>query len=139
MDGVMDAYKNAINRANLYGPTHFSPLLDMVNEMTESMNVTQVNQKYNILLIITDGVINDMQKTIDEIVRGSRLPLSIIIVGVGSADFSSMDQLDADETPLYSQKFRRYMDADIVQFVPFREFSQNPMLLAKETLQEVPN
>lgn len=31
------------------------------------------------------------------------------------------------------------MDADIVQFVPFREFSHNPMLLAKETLQEVPN
>lgn len=98
----MEAYKNAINRANLYGPTHFSTLLDLVNEMTENLNVTQVNQKYNILLIITDGVINDMQKTIDEIVRGSRLPLSIIIVGVGSADFASMDQLDADETPLYS-------------------------------------
>ena len=25
-----------------------------------------------------------------------------------------------------------------MQFVPFREFSLNPMLLAKETLQEVP-
>lgn len=110
----MEAYKNAINRVNLYGPTHFASLLDLVNEMTENMNVTQTNQKYNILLIITDGVINDMQKTIDEIVRGSRLPLSIIIVGVGSADFAAMDQLDADETPLYSQKYRRYMDADIV-------------------------
>jgi hypothetical protein len=38
-------------------------------------------------LILTDGIINDMQKTIDEIVRGSDLPLSIIIVGVGEADF----------------------------------------------------
>jgi len=26
------------------------------------------------------------------------------------------------------------MSADIVQFVPFREFANNPMLLAKETL-----
>jgi len=49
-----------------------------------------------------------------------------------------MDQLDADETPLFSQKYRRYMSADIVQFVPFREFALNPMLLAKETLNEVP-
>jgi len=49
-----------------------------------------------------------------------------------------MDQLDADETPLYSQRYQRQMSSDIVQFVPFREFSQNPMLLAKETLQEVP-
>jgi len=53
-------------------------------------------------MIITDGIINDMQKTIDEIVRGSGLPLSIIIVGVGNEDFSSMETLDADEEPLYS-------------------------------------
>jgi hypothetical protein len=59
--------------------------------MTEHMKVNQVNQKYNILLIITDGIINDMQATINEVVRGSDLPLSIIIVGVGSADFSAMD------------------------------------------------
>jgi len=30
------------------------------------------------------------------------------------------------------------MSADIVQFVPFRDFASNPMMLAKETLQEVP-
>jgi vacuolar-type H+-ATPase subunit F/Vma7 len=53
--------------------------------------------------LITDGIINDMQKTIDEIVRGSSLPLSIIIVGVGQEDFSSMQVLDADDEPLYSK------------------------------------
>lgn len=60
------------------------------------------HQSYNILLIITDGVISDMPKTIDEIVRGSDLPLSIVIVGVGEADFDSMETLDADTNPLYS-------------------------------------
>lgn len=54
------------------------------------------------MLIITDGVISDLQKTIDQVVRGSDLPLSIVIVGVGEADFSSMDVLDADDDPLYS-------------------------------------
>ena len=58
-------------------------------------------------MIITDGVISDLQKTIDQIVYGSELPLSIIIVGVGSADFSAMDELDADETPLYSSVYRK--------------------------------
>jgi vacuolar-type H+-ATPase subunit F/Vma7 len=51
--------------------------------MAEHANVSQENQRYQILMIITDGIINDLQKTIDEIVRGSELPLSIIIVGVG--------------------------------------------------------
>ncbi len=43
-----------------------------------------------------------MQKTIDEIVRGSELPCAIIIVGVGDADFETMEVLDGDEEALYS-------------------------------------
>ncbi len=52
-------------------------------------NMHRMN-KYYILLIITDGLINDMEDTTDEIVRASGLPISIIIVGVGDEDFTSM-------------------------------------------------
>ena len=138
MDGVIEAYKNALQNVNLYGPTNFAPIIELINDMAESEHVDQTNQKYNILLIITDGIINDMQKTIDQIVRGSSLPLSIIIVGVGNDDFESMDILDADEVPLYSMRYKKNMEADIVQFVPFREFKHNPAELAKQTLEEVP-
>ena len=70
--------------------------------------------------------------------RGSSLPLSIIIVGVGNDDFKNMDILDADKEPLYSQRYCKNMEADIVQFVPFRDFRNNPAELAKQTLEEVP-
>ena len=43
-----------------------------------------------------------MDRTIDQIVSASTLPLSIVIVGVGSADFSKMEILDADDEPLKS-------------------------------------
>ena len=122
----------------LYGPTYFSEILSAINGRCENMEVSNYHQAYQILLIITDGIINDMEKTIDEVVRGSDLPLSIVIVGVGDADFESMDTLDADVNPLYSQKYRRYMSRDIVQFVPFREFKNDTFKLAKETLQEIP-
>lgn len=49
-----------------------------------------------------------------------------------------MDVLDADDTPLYSKRFKKYMASDIVQFVPFNEFKNDPRKLAKETLEEVP-
>jgi hypothetical protein len=42
----------------------------------------------------------DKQNTVDAIVNASGLPLSIIIVGVGSADFTAMEELDADKEPL---------------------------------------
>ena len=43
---------------------------------------------YFVLLIITDGVITDMPQTVQAIISASSLPMSIIIVGVGDADFS---------------------------------------------------
>jgi hypothetical protein len=43
-----------------------------------------------------------MDRKIEEIVNASTLPLSIVIVGIGSADFSKMEVLDADDEPLKS-------------------------------------
>lgn len=52
---------------------------------------------YMILLIITDGEIHDMAKTVDLICASSELPLSIVITGVGNEDFTNMNILDADD------------------------------------------
>jgi len=48
------------------------------------------------MLILTDGTITDYQKTVDQIVKASDLPISIIIIGVGGADFEAMENLDGD-------------------------------------------
>lgn len=61
LDGVLDAYKNAIKNLNFFGPTHFNEIINTVNNMAEDLKVSQDNQKYIILLIITDGIINDME------------------------------------------------------------------------------
>lgn len=54
-------------------------------------------QNYFILLILTDGVITDMDQTKQAVVAASGLPMSIIIVGVGGADFAMMEELDSDD------------------------------------------
>ncbi len=59
---------------------------------------------YHILLILTDGMIHDMPETTDLIVECANYPLSIIIVGIGNADFSNMEKLDGDEVRLRNQK-----------------------------------
>jgi len=76
-------------------------------------------------------------------VNSSTLPLSIIIVGVGTADFSAMEVLDADTVPL--QANGRLASRDIVQFVPLNKFisqvtdhSAARTHLAREVLAEIP-
>ena len=77
-----------------------------------------------------------MQQTIDSIVELSKLPISIIIVGVGQANFDKMDALDSDDELLRGSY--GVAQADIVQFVPFKNFKTNSAGLAQEVLHEVP-
>lgn len=86
-----------------------------------------------------------MYDTKEAIVDASSLPLSIIIVGIGDADFSEMDELDSDNTMLTAPSGRK-AQRDIVQFVPFNKFLHsglNPTIgrlhLAREVLREVPD
>ncbi|KAJ4458657.1 putative Nicotinic receptor-associated protein 1 [Paratrimastix pyriformis] len=101
LQGMLAAYGNAIAQTELYGPTNFAPQ----------------QQKYFVLLIITDGEITDLDQTISAIVRASQLPLSVIIVGVGSASFSNMKALDSDEALLADASGKRCV-RDIVQPQP---------------------
>ena len=65
------------------------------------------------------------------------MPLSIIIVGIGNENFEKMETLDADDEPLVSS-YNETMKRDIVQFVPFKKYKNNPMILREEVLMEIP-
>jgi len=137
--GIMDVYKFAVQQVVLYGPTNFTQVINVASQIA-SRGVSQTNQRYYILLIITDGEISDMDSTINEIVNASYLPMSIIIVGVGSGGFNNMNILDGDGGLLKSPFTKRIAERDIVQFVPFSKYkSVDPSRLAAETLAEVPN
>ena len=73
-------------------------------------------QMYHIFLILTDGAIHDMKETKDLIVECSKYPLSVIIIGIGNADFSNMIALDGDDVVLRNSRGEP-TQRDIVQFV----------------------
>lgn len=135
IDGVLEAYRSALDHVRLSGPTVFSEILDRVARGVADQRVTQASQRYSILLIITDGTINDIEATMEQVIRASRLPISVVILGVGDADWTDMNLLDADdeESPLHS-----LVERDIVQFVPFRNYRSTPEVLASKVLEEIP-
>ncbi|XP_014901432.1 copine-3 isoform X1 [Poecilia latipinna] len=138
VEGVVQAYRACLPQVKLYGPTNFSPIINHVACFAKQAIQQTTASQYFVLLIITDGVITDMDQTRNAIVNASRLPMSIIIVGVGAADFSAMEFLDGDDGRLRSLSGEAAM-RDIVQFVPFRNFQNAPSeVLAKSVLAEVP-
>ena len=137
MDNVLKEYRKFITQIQLWGPTNFAPMInDLNNEVKENLKNGLV-MHYNILMILTDGQINDMQNTIDALVEASYLPISVIIVGIGGGNFGNMDILDADDNPLYDRR-RRKADRDLVQFVPFNDYKNDPPKLAEQVLEEIP-
>jgi hypothetical protein len=112
VEGIMSAYTSTLYSVLLAGPTMFGPVINKAAEIA-SHSLQYGNNKYFVLLIITvsnrisfgnfcwsksftwatlqDGVLTDIQETKDCIVRASDLPLSLLIVGVGNADFKQME------------------------------------------------
>uniref|UniRef100_A0A8B9KEZ2 Copine family member IX n=1 Tax=Astyanax mexicanus TaxID=7994 RepID=A0A8B9KEZ2_ASTMX len=140
IEGVLEAYYECLRTVQLYGPTNFAPV---INQVADSAADVLDGSQYFVLLMITDGVISDMVQTKEAVVNASSLPMSIIIVGVGPAEFDAMEELDGDEVRVSSRG--RAAERDIVQFVPFRDYidrSGNQVLsmarLAKDVLAEIP-
>uniref|UniRef100_A0A673BNB3 Copine-3 n=1 Tax=Sphaeramia orbicularis TaxID=375764 RepID=A0A673BNB3_9TELE len=140
IEGVVQAYQQCLPQLKLWGPTNFSPVINHVACFARQALRQNVASQYFVLLIITDGVITDMDQTRTAIVEASYLPMSIIIVGVGGADFSAMEFLDSDDKLLRSP-FGHVAARDIVQFVPFRQFQVNGsnVALAQSVLAELPD
>eukprot|EP00826_Nyctotherus_ovalis_P010210 TRINITY_DN12712_c0_g4_i1.p1 TRINITY_DN12712_c0_g4~~TRINITY_DN12712_c0_g4_i1.p1 ORF type:complete len:293 (+),score=80.67 TRINITY_DN12712_c0_g4_i1:1212-2090(+) len=105
-----------------------------------SKDLLLVRLRYYILLILTDGNADDMEYIKDEIIKASRLPISIVIVGLGDNSFDKMMELDNDRAGLRLEGKNSHdkYERDIVQFVPFRKFRSHPGLLEEETLREIP-
>ena len=131
---VIKAYHECIEKDKITfsGPTEFAPIIQAV--------ISRINEKdfnYHILMILTDGVIDDLQETIDALVYASVLPLSVIIVGIGNEDFKKMEVLDGDHVPLVSSNGNKRM-RDLVQFVAFSKYNNDEKALASEVLAEIP-
>jgi Copine len=83
-----------------------------------------------------------LRAQVDMIVRGSKSPLSIIIIGVGDADFSSMLFLDTSKQQgTLKGSNNTVASRDIVQFVAMRDYRSlaSSQRLARDLLAGLPD
>ncbi|XP_032830428.1 copine-1-like isoform X1 [Petromyzon marinus] len=139
VQGIVETYRNCLPQIRFYGPTNFAPIIQQVARFAAAAQQLPTATQYFVLLIVTDGEITDMAETRAAIVAASRLPLSLIIVGVGAADFTAMEVLDGDGGGPLRTVAGEPATRDIVQFVPYKQFKQMPKeALARAVLAEIP-
>ena len=93
---AMDLYKEMTPKITFHGPTLLAPCLSTLMEAYyEKFNMNE----YSVILILTDGIVNDVADTKRILVELSNMPVSVIIIGIGDADFKVMEQFKA-KTPI---------------------------------------
>lgn len=133
--GIVKLYKEAIPKLKFLGPTYLCPLIKGISSSIKT-RFKKDKMSYCILLIITDGIISDMEDTIEEIIDSSNYPLSLVIVGVGDEDFEPMSTLDGVGGVLRSGDL--VSARDIVQFVDLKEYEGDLQKMCDEVLGELP-
>ena len=143
LENILKTYRESLRGIKLSGNTKFSFVLKkVISNINYDLKNRKKENHYYFLLILTDGVINDMKDTIDLIVEASYLPLSIVIVGIGNENFKNMEILDGDENDLRNSRGEKGI-RDIVQFVQFNKFKKDNSLyfgtdFVEEVLKEIP-
>ncbi|XP_057486363.1 E3 ubiquitin-protein ligase RGLG2-like [Actinidia eriantha] len=141
---VLRRYREIVPHLRLSGPTSFAPIIEMATRIVE-----ESGGQYHVLLIVADGQVTrsadtprgrlgpQEQNTIDAIMKASKYPLSIILVGVGDGPWDTMREFN-DNIP--ARAF------DNFQFVNFTDImSKNVDSLRKQTefalsaLMEIPS
>ncbi|XP_047313269.1 E3 ubiquitin-protein ligase RGLG2-like isoform X2 [Impatiens glandulifera] len=118
-EDVLTRYREIVPYLRLAGPTSFAPVIEMAMTIVEHSG-----GQYHVLLIIADGQVTrsvdteigqlspQEKRTVEAIVEASKVPLSIVLVGVGDGPWDMMKEFD-DNIP--ARAF------DNFQFVNFTE------------------
>ena len=128
VDGILGAYRSVFKTdLTMSGPTEFLQVLQMGAARAKRYHdeMTSQSLRYMVLLIITDGVMSNLEETRRKLEVYSRMPLSVVFVGVGRASFDLMYRLCSQH-------------ASNTTFVEFRHHQHNPLALGQAALQNIP-
>jgi hypothetical protein len=132
-EGVLKAYRSVFDTDfTMSGPTVISDVLRAgAGRARRFHNGPDKDLRYCVLLILTDGCVHDLPFT-QGLVRSymdDDLPLSVIVVGIGRADFTEFHQWDL-APPEIRGRFK---------FVEFREHQIDPDNLPRKALLNLPH
>lgn len=134
VDGILEAYRFVFKTdVTMSGPTIFVPVLQAAAARAKRNLATfQEAMRYTVLLVITDGTMDNFDETRDRlIVYSNALPLSVVFVGVGRSDFDLMHRLCSE--------VRGSAARDNTTFVEFRKNQHDPAALGEATLCNIPS
>mmetsp|Transcript_297 Transcript_297/g.487 ORF Transcript_297/g.487 Transcript_297/m.487 type:complete len:607 (-) Transcript_297:122-1942(-) len=135
VNGILEAYRGVFQTPlTMSYPTDFTEVIRTAGLYASHEQKTAEEEgklSYTILLILTAGNVENVPETKLELNDASGTPLSVVIVGIGDADFTRMEFLD-DHDPATDT------GRDITKFVEFSDY-KSYNALTEAVLDEIPD
>eukprot|EP00755_Sulcionema_specki_P033340 Sspe_Gene.20467::Locus_7522_Transcript_1_1_Confidence_1.000_Length_3286::g.20467::m.20467 len=141
-DAIVNSYYRCLHKVAMAEPTHLAPVIKWAlrsARQNERMNPDQPS--YQLLIIFTDGKIDDLTETVDVVVEASSAPMSILIIGIGKGDpETGFEHISTLEDPQLRSVITGKLQArEIVNFVSWNTCKgKDPTEFARAALAEVP-
>ena len=140
--GVLDAYQSVFQSDFIMsGPTIFTQVLQAAASKAKRLQDTiQERTQYVILLVITDGVMDNYDETLERLHIYRTVPLSVIFVCIGRCDFSKLYHLCNNH---HNQKCVNSGDSEqmsrpMVTVVEFRQHQHDILSLGDAAICNIP-
>ncbi|CAI4231737.1 unnamed protein product [Auanema sp. JU1783] len=134
LDGVMDAYRKAESIVTPIKDAKFAPIIQYVTRLSQQSGFRGLH--YHIFTIFARSPPVDMKDVIVSLQAVAEAPLSIVFIGIGSADFTPLMKLASK---------RKDLKRDCVEYCSLSELfdetdsvSQNKSRIAEQALHNIP-
>ena len=151
-ESALDLYDSLYKNLVPSKPTRIEPLIERMRLMVKYQDRNK-KKVYTVLVVLTDGDINDQLKCVDRLVETSLDPVSILFVGIGKTDFSKIEYLEtgierrsthATNKQTTQRDLSRLKDSkgkqgcrSIVKFVLYQNYAEKPKELEEAIVREL--
>lgn len=140
INGITGAFNDALHSISLNGETHLEPVIMKAAQYARTRPPEgSANQKYIVMLILTDGNIKDNDRVIEAMASCASLAITFIIVVVGpDPDGDNMKEFET-----LKRKCRAHTTRDMMQIIQMHslaELSQvaRSFTIARQLIKELP-
>jgi len=120
---LVDAYRASAASVTPMTSREYAPVLrEALSSVAADGNVSQDNQHYTLLALLTCGPMDDVEATVNELLASTQTALTVLVVGMGSdeatinARFATVRTLDEQIAGLHTKKVMALRDN--LTFVP---------------------
>jgi len=143
VERVLEMYNSCLQVLRLHGPTMLNPVLDIAAKWARPYAEVPAEGgaprqlKYFVLLLITEGGVQDQHAVVKTLVECTALPMSVIIVQVGHEEDPFLRDVALEVQA--NQELQETGVRNFIHVARFDDFRGNPRGLAHALLVKIPD